>query len=225
MTQEQVMDSFDATLENEFSSTLFYAHDPMCSWCWAFNPIWKKLKAGLPSDVVTCIVLGGLAPDSDQPMPASMQEMLQSTWRRIADVVPGTQFNHDFWHQCQPRRSTYPACRAVLAARAQNSSLEEPMIEAIQQAYYLQAKNPSDTDVLVSLAESIGCDSATFAAQLQSDAINKVLHENIAFAQQLGAGGFPSLILRTNKNELRHISIDYSSAISLLDQISNTLAA
>jgi len=219
------MQSLDSTLDNDFTSTLFYAHDPMCSWCWAFSPSWKKIKAGLPSDIVTCVVLGGLAPDSDQPMAASMQERLQSTWHRIAETVPGTEFNHDFWRKCQPRRSTYPACRAVLAARAQNSAFEEPMIEAIQHAYYLNAQNPSDLDVLVALAKDVGCDSETFAAAINSEEINEELHDNIVFAQQLGAAGFPSLILRTKTNELRHIRVNYDSTVSILDQISNSMAA
>jgi len=219
------MQSLDSTLDNELTSTLFYVHDPMCSWCWAFSPSWKKLKAGLPSDIITCIVLGGLAPDSDQPMADSMQTMLQSTWRRISEVVPGTQFNHDFWQNCLPRRSTYPACRAVLAARAQNSAFEEPMIEAIQHAYYLNAQNPSDTDVLVSLAKGVGCDETKFEAQIHSNEITNVLLENIQFTRELGATGFPSLVLKTNKNELRHIQVDYGSTISMLDQISNSMAA
>jgi len=41
-------------------------------------------------------VLGGLAPDSDQPMPEQMQRYLQQTWQRFQQVVPGTRFNFDF---------------------------------------------------------------------------------------------------------------------------------
>ena len=61
--------------------------------------------------------VGGLAPDSDEPMPLDMQQFLQQTWHRIEQQL-GTKFNHDFWHTAQPRRSTYPACRAVLVAKA-----------------------------------------------------------------------------------------------------------
>ena len=207
------------------TSTLYYAHDPMCSWCWAFKPTWSKLRAGLPPDIVTHIVLGGLAPDSAEPMPVQMQQMLQSTWRQIEQTVPGTRFNYDFWTQCKPRRSTYPACRAVLAAKAQNPQLEQPMIEAIQQAYYLKAQNPSDNDTLVRLSAEVGCDPERFAIQIDSDEIHADLRENIRFAQRLGARGFPSLILLTSKNELRHIPVDYNSTINLLDQIAANAAA
>ncbi|MGB5741033.1 MAG: DsbA family protein, partial [Sedimenticolaceae bacterium] len=90
---------------------LIYIHDPMCSWCWGFRPTFEQLCASLPRHVAVRRLLGGLAPDSDQPMPADMQMRLQQTWRRIQQRIPGTRFNFDFWRVCDPRRSTWPACR------------------------------------------------------------------------------------------------------------------
>ena len=48
--------------------------------------------------------------------------------RRIEGRIPGVRFNFDFWTHCTPKRSTYPACRAVIAARAQDPTLDEAMI-------------------------------------------------------------------------------------------------
>ena len=70
--------------------TLFYVHDPMCSWCWAFKPALTELHAPLPESVRLQRVLGGLAPDSDVPMPLQMQQVMQQTWQQIQSVVQGT---------------------------------------------------------------------------------------------------------------------------------------
>jgi putative protein-disulfide isomerase len=53
-------------------------------------------------------------------------------------------------------RSTYPACRAVIAAKNQADKFELPMINIIQKAYYLQEKNPSKDETLIKLSISIG---------------------------------------------------------------------
>lgn len=135
---------------------LYYFHDPMCSWCWAFRPFWNEIVAGLPDNVQCQRILGGLAPDTDQVMPIEMQAKLQGVWQKIQQTVPDTQFNFEFWEKCTPRRSTYAACRAVIAARRQNSQYEETMILAIQQAYYLEARNPADKGALIELANEIG---------------------------------------------------------------------
>ena len=107
---------------------LTYVHDPMCSWCYAFRPTWRAIVAELPPGLATRRLLGGLAPDSDAPMPAALREKLEATWHRIEQVVPGTRFDFAFWRDGAPRRSTYPACRAVIAAVGQNPAAEEAMI-------------------------------------------------------------------------------------------------
>jgi len=82
------------------SLTLYYFHDPMCCWCWAFRPRWQEIVAGLPDHVRSQRILGGLAPDSDQTMPAEMQAKLKSIWQKIQQTVPGTPFNFEFWEKC-----------------------------------------------------------------------------------------------------------------------------
>lgn len=197
---------------------LYYFHDPMCSWCWAFRPLWNEIVTGLPDHVTAQRVLGGLAPDTDQPMPADMQAKLQGIWQKIQQAVSGTQFNFDFWENCSPRRSTYLACRAVIAAKKQGIDNEEPMILAIQQAYYLEARNPADLNTLIELADRMGLDRECFLADINSQTINQVLMEEIAFTQKLNVNGFPTLLLENN-GVFTHIRHDYQSAILVLDQV------
>lgn len=201
--------------------TLFHAHDPMCSWCWGFRKTWLTVKDSLNESVSVRLLLGGLAPDSEEPMPADMQTMLQGTWQRIAQSIPGTEFNHDFWTKNSPRRSTFPSCRAVIAARRQDESFETPMIHSIQQAYYLHAENPSDHDVLAEIAESVGCDKAIFSGALNSDSVFEEHDNERAFAARIGAQGFPSLFLATPEQLVHPIGIDYNNPQGILDQIEN----
>jgi len=46
----------------------------MCSWCWAFSPIWTKVRETLPIEIKTNYLLGGLAPDSKIIMPPETRE-------------------------------------------------------------------------------------------------------------------------------------------------------
>jgi len=207
------------------TNILFYIHDPMCAWCWAFRPAWQEIRSSLPGlfhgadnpafDTSLSIeyVLGGLAPDSDIPMPADMRDYVKSNWQRIQEVVPSTEFNYDFWKDCQPRRSTYPACRAVVAAKKQGPQYEALMIQAIQDAYYLQASNPSDENVLQLCATKIGLDEALFLTDLRSTDTQQQLEDNIMHYLQLaGRGvtrGFPSLVLSID-DHCKEVPIDYN---------------
>ncbi|MCB1851662.1 MAG: DsbA family protein [Gammaproteobacteria bacterium] len=198
--------------------TLYYVHDPMCSWCWAFRPVWSRIRERAPEDLLLRRVLGGLAPDSDEPMSQEMQHYLQGVWRTIQQRVPGTRFDFSFWEHCQPRRATYPACRAVIAARSQSPASEEPMILAIQQAYYLQARNPSDNTVLTALAVGIGLDAEQFAQALDASETQLRLEEEMAFGRTIGVQGFPSLVLE-QAGQYRLLNHDYNDAQVVLEQL------
>ena len=204
-------------------STLYYIHDPMCSWCWGFNPVLTELLRRLPVPIHVTRLLGGLAPDSSQPMPAEIGSYVQNTWRKIQREVPGTKFNFDFWSDCKPRRSTYPACRAVIAARQQGDEYDKKMTCAIQRAYYMEARNPSDSSTLIELANEIGLNTSEFSVQLDSAITHQQLLSEIDMCRQLNAVSFPSLILQMEHSTTR-IPIDYtdsSALIELIHQIAN----
>jgi putative protein-disulfide isomerase len=208
---------------SEQNATLVYVHDPMCSWCWGFRPAFTQLVERLPHELKVRYLLGGLAPDSSAPMPAAMRAQLEATWRRIQATIPGTEFNFDFWRRASPRRSTWPACRAVLATRQLDPNKEEEMILAIQTAYYRQARNPSDDEVLTALAGQIGLDTQAFAALLHATQTRDALAQEIATARDLGVTGFPDLRLAVGK-DISPVPLDYLNHEPMLQSILQQLA-
>jgi len=206
--------------------TLYYAHDPMCSFCWAFRPVWtdvqSRLKASLP-EIQIRYLLGGLAPDSNDAMPGEVQTKVRAAWRYIETNIPGTRFNHDFWETQQPRRSTYPSCRAVYAVKMRVPSLEDAMIQAIQQAYYLNAKNPSNADTLIECATSIGLDAGTFVSSFENPQCESGFRGEMAFSRSIGISSFPSIVLTRGKSRF-NVPIEYNDADLLLESLRQTAA-
>jgi len=206
----------DSHAVKQSQTVLYYVHDPMCSWCWGFRPAWQQLQTLLPDSVQLVSLVGGLAPDSERPMPQAMQQNLQQTWRQIEQRIPGTRFNYAFWEQCQPRRSTYPACRAVITAARWGYA--DAMTEAIQHAYYLEARNPSDDNTLVELAEQLDLDPVLFAERLCSGTTQTELLRQLHLTQELGVQGFPSLIMQ-KELEVFRIALHYTEPQAMLLQI------
>ena len=191
----------------------------MCSWCWAYRPTLARLRENLPPEVHWQNVLGGLAPDNDQPMPVETQHMVQGHWRNIQSSV-GTEFNFEFWEKCQPRRDTYKACRAVIAASWQGA--EEPMIEAIQKAYYLRAMNPSDPETLGGLAEELGLNRSRFMQDMVSAKLEAEFQSHLSLRRQLNVRSFPSLVF--SQGSVRTlIGHDYHDYRTSLTEISKNL--
>ena len=166
---------------------LLYVVDPMCSWCWGFTGVRREVSEAFP-DLEWQPLMGGLAPDSDEPMDEATRTYVQEAWRAVSQRT-GAEFNHDFWTECAPRRSTYPSCRAVIVAG--ESGKAEEMLAAIQRAYYQEARNPSDTETLTALAADIGLDPSEFELALHSPETQTQLTEDFALRSTIGAYSFP----------------------------------
>ena len=190
----------------------------MCSWCWAFKPTWDRVKEELLGQVKVNYLLGGLAPESNQPMPIETREYVKGTWKRIQEMIPDTRFNFDFWTSCEPKRSTYTACRAVICAKQQHPDFENLMIYGIQKSYYLEAQNPSNEDVLTDIAEKLGLDTKKFEIDLKSSQVNEILLDEIKLTRSMGINSMPSLVLKIN-GTLKGIDIDYLDANYIIKQI------
>ena len=176
------------------TGTVFYIADPMCSWCWGFAPALAAAAAELPPAIPMRYVMGGLAPDSDEPMAPEIRAYVQENWRAV-EAETGASFNWDFWERCLPRRSTYPACRAVLAAQQQDSG--PAMFRAVQRACYAEARNPSDLETLTVLAEELGLDAARFERDIASPVVEAQLQGDFQTRRRLGVREFPTLLFES----------------------------
>ncbi|HED35985.1 MAG TPA: DsbA family protein [Gammaproteobacteria bacterium] len=194
----------------------------MCSWCWGFKPTLQQLIEALVDSVKLKYIVGGLAADSDTTMPKQMQIQIKSNWRRIQETIPGTEFNYDFWDVCTPRRSTYPACRAILSARQLMPEKYHEMNHTIQKAYYLHAINPSDYNVLYTLAEGIGLNRKQFINTIHSLEIEQTLIQELKLARSAGADSFPSLYIH-KENDFKPVVLDYNNADIMLEHIQSML--
>jgi len=202
-------------------TAFYYFVDPMCSWCYGFSSEMKKIVAQLPEGVDLHYVMGGLAPDTAEPMPEEVKAYVQSAWRSVAERT-GAQFNFDFWAECEPRRSTYPSCRAVIAAGLQGQDKVPIMLEAIQHAYYRQARNPSEPETLIEIAAEIGLDRGQFASDLKSAQVEEQLQAGFDFKDNVGVRGFPTLAVE-KEGKFYALAIGYAQAQVVLQRLETIL--
>lgn len=167
----------------------------MCSWCWGFRTQLGLIEDAFPGLPVR-LVLGGLASDTKEPMPPDMRAYVQQAWDAV-ETTTGATFNRQFWDGRNPdiRRSTYPSCRAVVLARREGK--ERAMFDAIQLAYYQEARNPSNADVLADCANTAGLTMSRedFLEALDAQETQAELEQDFTLRRALEANTFPSLAL------------------------------
>jgi predicted DsbA family dithiol-disulfide isomerase len=86
-----------------------------------------------------------------------------------------------------------PALTAVKVAEAEGKGNE--FHQAVLDAYWLEAQNIEDVDVLAELAHSVGLDADTLRAALDEPQYAELVDEDINLARMYGLQGVPALVL------------------------------
>jgi putative protein-disulfide isomerase len=170
-----------------------YFADPMCSWCYGFAPVITTLVEHFADRLGFRIVMGGLRPGNRLEMRPKDREYLRDTWLRVAESS-GQPFDLSFLERERFVYDTEPACRAVVAARANGDLAALTMMEAISSAFYAQNFDVTRDDVLIEIAWTLGHDRSAFAELLASDVVRNATVQDFVFAKQSGVEGFPCLV-------------------------------
>jgi putative protein-disulfide isomerase len=170
---------------------LVYIADPLCSWCYGFGPELAKLLARHP-DTRVDLVMGGLRPFNREPATDAFKGMIREHWDHVA-AASGLPFDRAAIDREGFVYDTEPACRAVVTGRALDASRAPGLMNAIQRAFYRDARDVMRAEVLADIAAECGYDRDTFLAQLESGDMREQTKQDFATAQSMGVSGFPTL--------------------------------
>lgn len=173
---------------------LVYVGDPMCSWCWAFDPVLAALDQRYTFPIVT--VVGGLRPGpSAQTLDDDMRAMLRHHWETIAakTSVPFdfSQLDREGWVY-----DTELPARAVVTMRGLDETAVRPFFSRLQRAFYAEKVDITDTSVYPQLLDDFDVDPEVFMTRLTDEASRTEAWADFAQARRLGISGFPTLLVR-----------------------------
>ena len=97
------------------------------------------------------------------------------------------------------------------------------MFEAIQRAYYQEARNPSDNATLLALADEIGLDKRRFEYDLTSEVTESLLQDDFNLRRSLTAREFPSLVLKHDTTQTWIVK-GYANSETTLSRLADALA-
>lgn len=178
--------------------TLIYFGDPMCSWCYGFSPEFSKVTAAMDGKINIELVMGGLRPYNTETL-ADLGGFLKNHWEEVGKSS-GQPFQYDILNAPDIVYDTEPACRAVVAVRKMDASLEFEFFKAVQHAFYFKNKNPNLTSTFTAIAEQFNLDIMEFQQLFESEALKKAVQEDFARSAEMGVRGFPTVILKKGED-------------------------
>ena len=176
------------------STQLIYILDPMCSWCWGFNPVLQQvLEQAQAAKVPVTLRVGGVRTGQQAVLDASKRHYILQHWRTVA-ATTGQPFNFDTALPSGFLYDTEPACRALVVARQLDHQRLFAFLELLQQSFYQAGRDITQPYVLRELAVAVGYDSQAFCTLFDAAQTCEDTQAEFAWVSHLAVRGFPTLL-------------------------------
>jgi putative protein-disulfide isomerase len=175
--------------------------DPMCSWCWGFEPVLQKLRYELSDEVEFSLILGGLRNSGEQVWDDVFKTYLSRHWMSVEEKT-AQEFSLGLLDKEIFDYDTEPACRAVVTMRTLDKTKQFSFLTALQEAFYLNGEDITQPDVIADIARAEGVDRSEFIALFVSDEMKEKTKADVYKARSMGANVFPSIVLIDEEGHL-----------------------
>lgn len=177
-----------------YSTQLIYILDPMCSWCWGFNPVLQQvLKQAQAAGVKVTLRVGGLRTGQQAVLDESKRAYILQHWRAVADST-GQSFDFAKALPSGFLYNTEPACRALVVARQLDEARMFNLLDKLQQAFYQGAEDITQPKVLRELAVAAGYASDAFCDAFDAADTQAATQAEFTWVRHLAVSGFPTLL-------------------------------
>lgn len=204
VAEEDEMEMIDFN-QSKKSINLYYVTDPICSHCWAIEPTLRRFMKQYGHYFNFQTVMGGLLekwhggpvdPANGINGPADVA----GHWREVGEhyrmPIDGSLMIDN------PVQSSYPPSRVFKMIQKHHG--EERAFEYLRrarEALFVFNKNIGEASVLVEVVNGMGLDGEVIVKEADEKTGHNLLNEDFLLTRDLGARGFPTIIMINEENK------------------------
>ena len=182
--------------------------DPVCTWCWGTEPIFRKLETHFPGKIEFRYVMGGLVENVHKMYDhangigssdiGEFNRQVASHWKEASNRhgMPVDAEHFKLFSEEYP--STYPQNIAYKAAQMSDPDKADLFLYNLRAAAAAEARLVSHEDVLVSIASETGMDIGAFLTHLHDGTAARAFNGDLGLMAGLGVHGFPTFLVKYN---------------------------
>lgn len=185
------------------SIDVYYVTDPICSHCWALEPVLRRFVEQYGHYVNFHTIMGGLlekwAGFADVSNGISSPSDVAGHWREVGEhsrmPIDGT-----VWLE-NPIQSSYPPSRVFKIIQKHNGEIANVFLRRAREAVFVFNQNIAENSVLIGIVNNLGLDGEKIVKEAELPIGQQLLTEDFALASQLGVRGFPTIIMLNEENK------------------------
>lgn len=189
--------------EPETKVRLYYVTDPICSHCWALEPVLRRFEIQYGRYFQFHTVMGGLLESwngfADVKNGINSPADVAGHWREVGEHsrMP---IDGSLWLD-NPVQSSYIPSRVYKVLQQQDEQLASTFLRRAREAVFAFNKNIGEDKVLIDIVNQMGLDGATVVEQAGMPAAQNLLEEDFELSRSLGVRGFPTIIMVNSDNK------------------------
>lgn len=206
--------------------------DPLCTWCWGLEPVFRKLETHFPGEIEFRYVMGGMVENVADVWDRAngighadidtIHRQVEAHWieasRRHGMPVKGKGFN--LFTPEYP--STYPQNIAYKAAQMVDQKKADRLLRRLREASAAEYQRTSLPEVIDKLAAEVGLNLKEFHKYLEDGSAEKAFKEDLKTTRAFGVTGFPTcLVSYGDKQYLLRGYNDYASFVRVIEMASD----
>ena len=177
--------------------TLYYVTDPICSHCWALEPVLRKLEEQFGQYFELHTVMGGLLESwdgfADVANGIGSPSDVAGHWREVGEYsrmpIDGT-----LWLD-NPVQSSFTPSRVFKMVQQKDEQLARTFLRRAREAVFAFNQNIGDEQVLINIVNQIGLDGEQVVRESGLSDGHELLNQDFTLARSLGVRGFPTVIM------------------------------
>ena len=185
--------------------TLYYVTDPICSHCWALEPVLRRFVEQYGEYFNFRTVMGGLLEKwHDGPIdPANgiyKPADVAGHWREVGEhtrmPIDGSLMIDN------PVQSSFPPSRVFkIIQQNYNETKAFEFLRRAREALFVFNRNISDESELIKIVNEIGLDGESIVNASEQQAGIQLLNADFELTRNLGARAFPTIVMINEENK------------------------
>jgi len=182
--------------------TIYYVYDPLCSWCYGFSPVIKKLKNVYQDQIDFQVISGGMQSGERKQPVSAIRDYLKGAYKNVTERT-GVVFGDKFMTVLEDGNRMLDSIPPSIALSVIKDKKPEEALNfaaTIQEAIYYDGMDWNSVEAYYPYLEKYDIDAEDFKMNFEDPVYKEKTLEDFKMAANFGVTGFPSVILKKDDN-------------------------
>ncbi|MHA6481747.1 DsbA family protein [Paenibacillus sp. strain BS8-2] len=182
---------------------LYYVTDPICSHCWALEPVFRRFTEQYGQYFKLHTIMGGLLESwngfADVKNTINKPSDVASHWKEVG-AHSRMPIDGSLW-LTNPIQSSYPPSRVFKCIQRIDANLANVYLRRLREAVFVDNQNVAEEAVLIDIVSQLNLNGEEIVKQSFRSEAKEWLEEDFELVSQLGVRGFPTIVMMNEENK------------------------